>query len=290
MNEPRDSPQRRRQFLVISAIMTILFLHAGLNAGLLAILNIEEGFFPGGEFVYKLMTKDYAASTGALSTVANDLNIVEEELGNGMILEEGETKDTADLLYSIFLDNESSIPGGKTRFAAGALLSKNNQQLKRTLLMKNKDMETKTNDGDGTHSTKTKYEIGNLPKVEAAVANHPFTGGAWSAILQTHKILPKFKRYYEKKQLSGSVIVISTCSAAQSMCTYYMPLGKEGKFYMGKHPTHDYAKRFESATLWEKLGVNFDAAGNIRLGGVNFRKVFKGIRKVFKASASPDEL
>lgn len=251
-----------------------------------------------------------AASMGTLRTVASDLDIVEKGVGSGMILEESEPMDTADLLYSIFLDNKSSIPGGKTRFAAGVLLSKNNlqeknldgiKQLKKNLLMKNKSIETKTNDGtgeafkyDGTHSTKTKYEVSNLPKVEAAVANHPFTGGAWSAILQAYKIFPKFKRYYEEKQLAGSVIVISTCSAEQSMCTYYMPLGKEGKFYMGKHTTDEYAKRFENATFFEMLGINFDAAGNIRLGGVNFGKVLKGMKKTLGLgggrSASSDEL
>ena len=32
------------------------------------------------------------------------------------------------------------------------------------------------------------YEVGNLPKVEAATASHPYSGGAWSAMLQSYKV------------------------------------------------------------------------------------------------------
>lgn len=189
MNEPRDSPQRRKQFLVISAIMTVMALHAGLNAGVLATLTIEDGTFPGGEFVHKPMVKDYAASTGTLRTVASDLGIAEEG-GGGLVLDEGVPLDTADLLYAALLDDESLVPGGRTRFAAGALLGKTKEggeMKKRLMEAANADIRENGEKG-GTHSKDILYEVGTLPKVPAAVASHPFTAGAWSAVLQSFKV------------------------------------------------------------------------------------------------------
>ena len=240
MNEPRDSPQRRKQFLVICAIMATMTVHAALSAGILATITMENGTFPGGEFVYKLMTKDYAASTGTLRRVASDLKIIDEGSSN-FVLDDDVDKvhlDTADLLYSIFLDEERVIPGGKTRFASGVLLFSNNKssrgddgaKMKKMLLEVNKDIKEVPLDGgfgsESLNSKDVKYEVGRLPKVDAVVAQHPFTAGAWSAILQSYKIIPKFRRYAQDHQESmqgGKIpIIIATCSSKQQMCTYYM--------------------------------------------------------------------
>ncbi|KAL9189395.1 hypothetical protein ACHAXT_009070 [Thalassiosira profunda] len=274
MNEPRDSPQRRKQFLVVSFIMVVIALHAGLTAGLLAPLDIETGTFPGGEFVYKLMVKDYAASTGTLRTVASDLGIVEEGSGN-LILSEGVELDTADLLYSMLLDDERLIPGGQTRFAAGLLArGREGNKMKRQLLEVNGLIT-----GEGTHSKDIKYEVGKLPKAEAAVVQHPFTAGAWSAILQSYKILPKFKKYADRHGQAGeSAIIIATCSAKQQMCTYYMPLSKHDKFYMGHPTTAKYAEQFAGAGTLERWGIVFDGGG-FSLGGVNFGNVVRGLKR-----------
>ena len=186
INEPRDSPQRRKQFLVISAIMVIMTIHSSLTAGILSSTPISIGQFPGNsEFIYKSMIKDYAATTGTLRTVANDLEI---DNGNSAV-----AIDTADLLYSILLDNDASlIPGGQTRFVSGLLLNNSNNasnnEMKKKLLDKNNDIDdTKLTDGH-LHSTEVKYEVGYLPKVEAAMITHPFTAGACSAILQSFKV------------------------------------------------------------------------------------------------------
>mmetsp|Transcript_7707 Transcript_7707/g.16757 ORF Transcript_7707/g.16757 Transcript_7707/m.16757 type:complete len:230 (+) Transcript_7707:229-918(+) len=158
MNEPRDSPQRRKQFLVISAIMFLMTVHAGLNAGVFYSMDVTEGTFGGGEFVYKFMRKDYAASTGALRTVASDLGVVEEGgSSNLLIKEKGEEMDTADLLYSVLLDDLSVIPGGDTRFASGLLLPPKSdkgegQRMKRMLLDANDFIRGDESD-DGRHPT-----------------------------------------------------------------------------------------------------------------------------------------
>lgn len=257
MNEPRDSPQRRKQFLVICTIMFIFGLHSALDAGVFASLDIAGGTFSGGEFVYKAMTKDYAASTGTLRTVASDLGHAEDV-----------PPDTADLLYSVFYDDPSLLPGGKTRFSGGVLLSKSisgerKKQIKHSLLdVANRDIRdlnnvAKKGEEETVHSKDVKYEVGSLPKVDAAVASHPFTAGGWSALLQSYKILPKFRAYAKAHGETGkSPIIIATCSAKQKMCTYYMPLSKRDKFYMHKISVEDYAKLFANdGGIMQSMGI-----------------------------------
>lgn len=205
MNEPRDSPQRRKQFLVICVIMTITTLHSALSAGLLSSMSITVDTFPsnsnGGEFVYKLMNKDYAASTGTIRTISSDLNIVEDGTQSNLIIAEDTdgkvVTDTADLLYSINLDDASLVPGGQTRFVSGVLLSSkvlgsSGKEMKKQLLNVNSkilaDDDKKKKSETSLHSKDVLYEIGNLPKVNAAVMTHPFTAGAMSAILQSYKV------------------------------------------------------------------------------------------------------
>lgn len=282
MNEPRDSPARRKQFLVISAIMVVMSLHAALTAGMLATITIAPGQFPGGEFVYKFMTKDYAASTGTLRTVSSDLGITEDGGSSNLIIaeeEEGfEKLDTADLLYSILLDDPSFIPGGNTRFASGVLLPKesnsNGGKMKKLLLEDANTLIAKEGKEIGTHSKDVKYEVGKLPKVNAAVAQHPFTAGAFSAILQSYKIVPKFKQYAKDHGESGkSPIIIATCSAKQKMCTYYMPLAKRDAFYMGKPTMEQYASTFDNASMLERIGIE-------SFKGINFGNVGRGIKRM----------
>ena len=207
MNEPRDSPQRRKQFLVICVIMTITTLHSALSAGILSSMSIIVDTFPsnanGGEFVYKLMNKDYAASTGTIRTISSDLNIVEDGTQSNLIIAEDTegkvVQDTADLLYSIYLDDASLVPGGQTRFVSGVLLSSkvlgssgSGKEMKKQLLNVNSkilaDDKKKKKSETSLHSKDVLYEIGNLPKVNAAVMTHPFTAGAMSAILQSYKV------------------------------------------------------------------------------------------------------
>jgi len=271
MNEPRDSPQRRKQFLVICTIMLVMFLHSSLSAGVFATFTITGGTFPGGEFVYKPMTKDYAASTGTLRTVASDLGYAEDR---------DVPSDKADLLYSIFLDDPSVLPWGKTRFAGGVLLSKSmrgegGKQIKKSLLEEaNKDIDARKNvaaeeeDEIGAHSRDIRYKVGSLPEVAAAVAQHPFTAGVWSALLQSYKIFPKLKEYAKNHgEVEKSPIIISTCCVKQKICTYYMPLSKRDKFYsgMGKTSMEGYAKQFtNNGSMMQKLGIDFDASGKLR--------------------------
>ena len=53
MDEPRDSPARRQQFQVICTIMAGMFIHSVITAGAFMTIHIQEGVFPGGEFMYR---------------------------------------------------------------------------------------------------------------------------------------------------------------------------------------------------------------------------------------------
>lgn len=104
------------------------------------------------------------------------------------------------------------------------------------------------------HSKNVQYEVDSLPKVAAALVSHPFTAGVWSALLQSYKILPKFREYAKNHgETRKSPIIIATCSAEQKMCTYYMPLSKREKFYMGKITMEDYAKT--NGNMMQSMGI-----------------------------------
>jgi len=182
MNEPRDSPARRKQHLVICTILGAMFLHSSISAGLFHPISIDRGEFPGGEFTHKFLTSDYAVSFGVSRMIENDLGIdTKDERG-------WETpSDSADVMFSVFLDNDGSIPGGMTRFATGIITD--DEDKKRKLLDTNSKLdEMTTKDYPRNHPKNLKYEVFNLPKVDAAVTVHPNNGGVWSAILQQYKV------------------------------------------------------------------------------------------------------
>lgn len=211
------NPHQFQQFLVASAIAAALLLHSSLSAGLLAPLSITETkdtHFPGGTFVYKSMMKDYAASFGTWRTIDSDLD---RGGGGGLLMDgKGERDEEEGLFHTIFMDDESLIPGGKTRFASGVLLTKQTKDadgIKKWLLdTKNNEIDLKVKEeitipggekGDGDyggrsshHSKYIRYEVTQLPKVKAAVAYHPFNDGMWSTVLQSFKVKPLFLRIF----------------------------------------------------------------------------------------------
>lgn len=203
-------------------MITLLVYHA-MHAGVFYSMDIltstsdhanSNNLFEGGEFLYKLMTKDYAASGGTLRTVKEDLGLdltlsegelteLEMELG---IITDGD-KGEMDLFYTVFMDDPGKVPGGKCRFAGGVLLppsfhsKEGKERMKSKLLRVNEDIlrakRGLSGDGGGSsgdvdvednHSRNVEYRVGNLPKVDAAVAQHPFTDGAFSALLQSYKV------------------------------------------------------------------------------------------------------
>ena len=175
-DQPKNPKAERQQSLVVCFITLAFLLHSAISAGLFAPLTFTETSFSGGEFVYKLMTNDYVAAAGAVTTIAGDLGIDESGLEK--------PRDTIDFLYTVYLDDAKAVPGGKTRFATGVLVKGEKDIKSRLLEMNNSIPEV----NEGKQSKDTRYEVSSLPDVDAVSLNHPFTGGAWSALLMTYKV------------------------------------------------------------------------------------------------------
>lgn len=61
------------------------------------------------------------------------------------------------------------------------------------------------------------------------------------------------------------------------MCTFYMPLSNEHKFYLGKQTAEEYAMQYATDTgFWENMGVNVSLG---KVGGVDWSKVWRGVKK-----------
>lgn len=245
--------------------------NALINAGGFNSVRIGQGKFTGGEFVYKVMERDYAAFVGLSRTVGQDAGIAESE-------HEG-------LVHSVFLDvdPDAGVPGGSERFMTGVL---NGKGTKSKMLAFNDEVEDVPpgayagdyNKGEkfGAHIY---YESGSLPTVDAAVCQFVYTGGFMSPLIYQYKVFPAIVKYAKERLPEGSPIVIaSTCGVMDKMCTHYIPLQKADKFYLGKRPvSKDYA-----ASIDVDMGADIGAA-------------FKGLMRVLgfggsgKKSASSDD-
>lgn len=236
MNEPRNSPARKQQYLVICTVMAAVFFHSVLQAGGLASVNITEGVFPGGHFVFKQSKRDYAAAKSMKEVIAKDAGL-------------RWTNETVDRLYGIFLDDPNIIGGRRQRFACGLLLNDENskddtksgsiQTIQEQLMESNRGKVPPTTDDeldDGAHKLwpKLLYEETELPSTKALVVQFPYTDGFVSAMIFAMKVLPKL-RAAATDAGAAAVTIVTTCSPKESMCTHYAPLGAESKAFLLGH-------------------------------------------------------
>jgi len=273
VNQPRDTPERRKQFLIICTVMAAVFVYSVGSSGGFTPVEIKEGEFPGGEFAYKHTKRDYAASMGLVRFIGDELGLKAKEL--------------ADVIYSIYLDDPHIVSGGRQqRFASGILLSKKDKgdKTKKKLLAKNDQIRLATKDemhdlGARELWPKLKYESRSLPKVKAAVVQFPFTNGFVSALILSWKIIPAMHRYVEAHAPDGTPpVVISTCSVDESMCTHYAPLANEKAFLLGQEECKVYA-----ASIAREPLVDFAVVGNF------FKKLFSFFSQ-HETSSAPTEL
>lgn len=248
MNEARDSPQRRKQFLVICAVMASTFVYAVLTAGGLSPVNITEGEFPGGDFIFRQTKRDYAASNGLARSIGTDLGL--------------KPKHFADVIYNVYLDNPAVVTGGRQqRFAAGLLVAKHQGEIdthnyKRKLLAMNEQIIPATEEEFWDLSAsdlwpRLKYEQKSLPKTKAAVLQFPFTDGFVSALILSHKVIPALHNYVKEKypEKDIPVVVVTTCSTTDDMCTHYVPLSNTKPFLLGNPEMKVYAETLEPPKL-----------------------------------------
>ena len=271
MNEPRGSPAKRKQFIVICCVMGFVLGNALINAGAFNSVRIGKGKFTGGEFVHKSMERDYAAFVGLARTIGSDAGITEA--------------DQDGVIYSVLLDVDTSagVPGGSERFMTGVL--NGSSATKKELLALNDNMDPigpdayvgDYNEGDkfGAHIP---YETGSLPSVDAGVCQFVYTGGFMSTLIYQYKVFPALIKYAKENAPEGSPLVIATtCTTRDQICTHYIPLQKSDKFYLaGRAPTKEYADSLDTG------GSSIDIAA-----------AFKGLARVLgfggKKSSSKDK-
>ena len=212
MGESRNSPARRKQFLIICSVMAAVLIYSLLTSGILITLDIQEGTFPGGDFVYKYTARDYAASMGLVRHVAGHLKLKERQY--------------EDVMYSLYLDDSVNTGGRRQRFACGVLLNDHSRKSMRPLakqkkkpvgagdtaadnddfdegmtLTDRKRMLLEKNDPKQDPPTEQQiqdmpaqdlwkllnYESHKLPGTSAGIVHFPFTNGFVSALILSFK-------------------------------------------------------------------------------------------------------
>jgi len=241
MSESRDSPQKRKQFLLICTVMAAALVHSVLQAGGLESVVIEDGNFPGGDFVYKETKRDYAASASLEKLVG--------KTDAGLL-----AKDYIDRIYTLYLDDPNKMGGRRQRFASGYLVTDKDEMaagMKENLLSKNEGKKHPSKEdilelGAIELWPRLLYKSSELPAVKAATVQFAHTGGFVSAMIFSLKIVPALRSFAQEHAAPGSPItIISTCSTVDNVCTHYAPLGKGTDFLLGHADTDMYMASME---------------------------------------------
>ncbi|KAG7356767.1 hypothetical protein IV203_001453 [Nitzschia inconspicua] len=276
MNEPRDSPARRQQFLVICSVMAAAFAYTAMTSGIFMSVQATEGPFPGGNYCYKFAVRDYAASMGYGRRISEDwawATLDAKEKGNVMKLEPEEKAQFKKLkksldgkLYHIYLDDTWKMGGTRLRFMSGLLVSDADKAEYCDVLMeKNEEIERHARKNQRIHQndktagdifSETLYEYVDLPSVDSLVVQFPFTDGFVSSLIFSYKILPAMRKMIVEKGGPDSIpVVISQCDRKQQMCSHYAPLVQSKDFLMGLPTTEEHLAALgpESFLDWEHL-------------------------------------
>jgi len=254
-NAPKNSPAQRKQFLLICVGGFSFFFHSIISAGILESPSIyDDGVYPGGVFVHKLIVRDYAASMGAVRLLQEDLDSIQEpdeaeedgkkeneELG----LDTTSVKPTpkgsfANLTYSIFMDDtDVTVGNGMGRFCSGVLLDPTTLFIKDKLLETNSFERRNNNENDFWGHD---YTVATIPSVRAVIGTFPSTNGFISALIHQFKVFPAMVRFAQERNIEGPIVISTRCDIDKSMCTHYIPLEQGVAFLMGHTDSATYAK------------------------------------------------
>jgi len=232
MGQPKNTGSQRKQFLVICVGGFSVFLHGIISAGILEPISIyDDGYYPGGLFVHKMIVRDYAASMGAIRMIEEDIDSIladkvdedatELNLDLSMDPDQPIAKDTfTNLTYSVFLDDtDVFVPGGSGRFCAGVLLDQTTLYISDKLLEKNSGPNRKNEENSfWSHN----YTVTDLPKVRAAVATFPFTNGFISALIHKYKVFPAMVNFAQSHGVERPIVISTRCDVVKSMCLHYI--------------------------------------------------------------------
>lgn len=194
LNEPRDSPAKRKQFTIITAVMAAFFSYAIMTSGVLLPIEATEGIFPGGNFCYKLAHRDYAAS------LALGRRVIHDVVGSEKTPTDTESRPVEEIMYHLFLDSPREVGGRNLRWATGILVADKEKEKVDKLLSLNQPKGKKAEakrypteqemiDLSASEAMDLlPYEVTDLPSVDSLVVQFPHTHGFVSALTMSYKV------------------------------------------------------------------------------------------------------
>ena len=197
MEEAKDSPAKKKQFLVISVIGIFCIATGLVSAGIFAPVIITEGTFPGGEFMYKSKTKDYATS---MALFRESSKLFKVDGLNGM---------WGDFLFGVFHDDPANVPGGSTRYSVGPIFDKATKEKYQKLLLKRQ-------------SKFATWRTSKLPEVPAAISHFPWSNGFFASLIQQKIVLPKLFNHAKDKGVEYPVIVFTCSEQGEDFAKIYL--------------------------------------------------------------------
>lgn len=256
--QQRHTAGQRKQFLLICVVGVAVLFNAFINAGLFEPVMIKnDGIYPGGTYVYKLLEdKDFATTGGIWRRIAEDLNL------HDLTLEGDEGEKFDEILYAVYIDN---LDGAFGRYFNGILIDNSKDELKDRLLALNEDNDKVDKNDESTTAQfqRLRYEVGDLPSVRCAITTFPFTDGFVSALIHNYKVFPALHKYATKNHDPNAKIVITTtCNRKLKLCRHYVPMIQSEKFLMGHPDTKEY---MDSQPKEKKY---------------DFERVLKGVKKL----------
>jgi len=184
--------------------MATWFLYSLYISGILLTIDPVEMSFPGGNFCYKFVARDYVASMGFGRRIRKNVyDILPSDDGDEKeekITKKEKNKLIEEMVYHVYLDNPQLVGGAKTRWLSGVLvtdLEKSkycdplfdvNPKIEREALLHQDEPEREKKASDVFEQTI--YQHVNLPSVSSLAFKFPYTNGFLSGLVLS------YKRYY----------------------------------------------------------------------------------------------
>lgn len=201
MEESKDSPQRRYQFIVICSIIAAGFTYSVFISGVLLTIEPFETKFPGGNFCYKKISRDYSVSMGIGRRIRKDVleAFPEDDDAAKEISVQDRKKMIEDKVYHVYLDNPEEVGGNYQRAISGVLVSDDAEKIsycdplfkKNPGIMREKEIHKDEADKEKKASElfdQAVYESISLPSVDSLAIKFPFSNGFASALTFSYKV------------------------------------------------------------------------------------------------------
>ena len=183
MGTPRDDASKRTQFKVVCSVMVSVLVYSLMTSGALLPIDPVQGVFPGGYFCYKFTNRDYAASMGLGRQLQADFGVKLTD----------EVEEIDQITYHVYLDDPSKMGGRRQRWMTGIMVGDEGKPKIEQLQALNKDITPIPEKDFEDASAKEvfmslKYELDDLPSVDALVLQFPFTNGFVSALMLSYRV------------------------------------------------------------------------------------------------------